>query len=294
VSRARVLSTLLWTSVAASNACHNSDYSRDASVHPDGRNASDGGSALTDASPPDAPLPSPDATPAPKIVVPASATLQSQCGEVSGATTIVPIINLGNADLVVSAVDADSGFSATSTVGLPFTVPAGQSGEVLVTAPLAVIGTDVGGSTKPGTLTITSNAPGSPTTVALGAVVNGAQLEFVDSAGNPITTAAYDSDTVCPPDGVLYLKNVGNLSATVQSGNGSEYFQISGWDVGNTLAAGATAMATVTHEAGDGSCAGTQTLIFNVASPDTCSGSSLSIDLTFNITNLGSCAGCHP
>ena len=98
--------------------------------------------------------------PAPAVTIsPASVNFPDTPLNVSSATQAVTITNAGTTDLVVSSVNITAPFSQTNTCGSP--VAPGQSCVVNVGFTPTVAGT------ANGVLTITSNATGSPHTVAV-------------------------------------------------------------------------------------------------------------------------------
>jgi hypothetical protein len=170
----------------------------------------------------------------------------------SNASQTVTLTNTGNATLnITAATITGSGYTMTLT---PTTVAAGANTTFTVQFAPASEGS------LTGSISITSNAPGSPATIAL----SGTGLQALGAA-NP-TSVAFGSVVVGSSNSsVITLKNNGNttLSFSQVSVTGSG-FSISGLTTSSTIAAGGT-------------------LNFNaVFSPTSASSSTGSITLTSN------------
>jgi hypothetical protein len=148
---------------------------------------------------------------------PASVTTAIECGVAVPAIVDVTITNSGPDPLVIASATASDGFAVVTAT--PITIAAGASAALAVRPAPAVIGTDIGGSTRTGTLSFVTNESGDPTrTVALSAAIDGASLVVRDSPepGDPLPVLSMSS-TGCPPSTQLFIHNVGNRPATLTS-----------------------------------------------------------------------------
>ncbi|WP_141101006.1 choice-of-anchor D domain-containing protein [Roseateles aquatilis] len=153
-------------------------------------------------------------------------------GTTTAAQTLT-VTNTGNAALSFSAIAATGPFSATHTCGAG--VPAAG------TCTVAVTFTPTAAGAATGTLSLTSNAAGSPQTVALagsGALANTAVLAWSPSGGADFGTVIVGAD-----GGLKHftLSNTGNAAATLGSfrlaGDAAADYRV---DATSTCAAGAT------------------------------------------------------
>jgi hypothetical protein len=168
--------------------------------------------------------------PAPAPVISVSVTSINFGSSVVGSTVSQPVIvsNTGNAALTISAVSATgSGFSVNGFT-LPITVNAGK--QTTITA--AFDPTAAGAAT--GSISITSNAPTSPTAIALSGTGTASTLTLGISPtslsfGNVLDTTTSTAQTVT-------ITNTGNASVTISSvtatGTG---FSITGFGSQTTL-----------------------------------------------------------
>src|SRR6202050_1624236 len=158
------------------------------------------------------------------------------------ATKTVTLTNTGTEALSVSGIAvAGAGFTASGP-HLPISLPSGQS-----TSISAVFKPTTGNADK-GTITITSNAPGSPSLVAL----SGTGTTGATAAALTVTpsTVAFGSVAVgSEQTQTVHVENTGNETATISkltiSGTG---VSVSGMTAPATLAAGQTANLTVTKK----------------------------------------------
>ncbi len=212
--------------------------------------------------------------------------MSATCGtQTAPAAVNVPVTNTGGAPLTISGASATGGFTVLST--FPINVPVGQTRNISVQPPAAVVGTDVGGSTKTGQLTITTNEAGNPTrTAALSSTINGASLRLVDSAGNPQPSVSFSSAyPVCPADKTIYIKNVGNQSTTVSISNSEGAYPFS-YDVissNGLLPAGGTVSHSLSVQS-YGTCV-SDSSVYYAATGNVCS---LDLELTASLNVTGS------
>jgi hypothetical protein len=172
------------------------------------------GGALADASLPDAPADAapdasvPDATPgpAPVLEVAPKLTMDIACGSTPEATTLM-VTNSGNADLMITNVRV-IGDAFTLKV-VPLLIAPGTSSAFSIEPPMAVIGTDLGGSGKSATLEIESNAPLAM--VELAATVIGANI--IVTPPSPLDFTG--TSGVCPAPKSFAVKNTGNQTIQV-------------------------------------------------------------------------------
>jgi len=188
----------------------------------------------------------PDAPPiaVPVIELGALPMLATTCGSPAPAAVSLRVTNPGNSNLVITSAIATGGFAVTTT--FPLTIAPGAEATIAVRAPLAVVGTDRGGSVKMGTLTLASNAAVSSSYVLdLAATVFGANLAFTDEAGQPVARPfAFSANSgSCPAARPVYLRNTGNAPLTVGAAAASG-FAVTGFS-GGTIEAGAAVSQTI-------------------------------------------------
>jgi hypothetical protein len=136
------------------------------------------------------------------------------CGLTPSAVPLL-IQNGGAQPLTISKLSADSEYGVD--VDMPLTIAPGDSGKVLVTAPAPTANAVVGETTAAGTLTFTTNEPGTATHhIELISTLFGGGLEFLDKSGNPLPDASlvlhYSSPTECPDSVTYRVHNTGNLA----------------------------------------------------------------------------------
>lgn len=270
MGRTKSLAHLLWSSMAVTGACGDDGVNR----LPDGPPAIDAA--------PDEAVPIPVAAFAPLV------TGATTCGEAVPAIVNLAIENTGTADLVISAADASGGFLVMTT--LPITIaPAGTSA-LEIRPPAAVIGTDLGGSTKTGTLTLTTNEPTPTRTAELAVLVNGANLELRDGAGQPIALE-FTSDGTCPAPLAVFLHNSGNAPVEIIGQSSASGFAFGGFASG-VIAPGASVQQDI-RPFTTNACSGSETITYQVTGTTLCNGdgssASLGITATFNITGTSFC-----
>lgn len=161
-----------------------------------------------------------DKSSGPAAIVPAVVELAASCGSTTTEAVKFQVINSGNEPLQVRSATADNGFVVAAE--LPATVQPGAAITLSVKPPAAVIGTDVGGSTKMGTLSIDSDDPNGVSKVVLRSRIHGANLVYVDAEDKVITKLAMTSpDNTCPAPGRFFIKNTGNEEAHVETPAGT-------------------------------------------------------------------------
>lgn len=137
------------------------------------------------------------------------------CAQGASASLTVAVTNSGNTPLTFSKVTSQNG--RLSPTNVPTSIGAGQTASIAFVANAAIIGTDVGGSVVQDTLLFTTNEVGNPThSVPVNISINGANLEYLDSNQNPITTL--DMPFGCGTTH-YYIANSGNLPVWVQGLN---------------------------------------------------------------------------
>jgi hypothetical protein len=205
VARTTQLATVLWMSTVGWLGCGRMwfDPSRDqpGGVLPDAPLAPD---ASVDASA-DAAI---DATagPAPRLDVVAMLPMEAVCGS-TPEVTMLTVTNSGNADLTISnATVTGDPFRVNES---PLLIPAGTSGNFAIEPPMAVVGTDLGGSIKRAILKIESNA--GTAMVDLEALVKGANIVVLPPSPLDFT----GTSGVCPAAKPFGVKNTGNQTIQV-------------------------------------------------------------------------------
>jgi hypothetical protein len=266
MGRTPKLSLALWTTVASVGvaACGSDDRT----------------GQLADA-PPGTPI---DASPnAPIAVVPSTLTASSACGVATPPAVELTIANAGMSDLEIRSATVDGGF--TIATALPATIAPGAHLALSVVPPAAVIGTDRGGTTKTGTLTLTTNETVSAAhTVDLIANILGANIDFVDQAGAPVTLFLTEPSGACPAPVTVFLRNSGTetvmLSAPTASG-----FAFAGFS-GGTIEVGAMVSQDI-RLVTQGPCIGSDTIVYQVTG--TACAPSAALAGAFNLMNTSSC-----
>lgn len=207
----------------------------------------------------------------------------TECG-VEPTPATVEIMNDGSTPLVIERAEATGGFQITSR--MPVTIEPGATASLDILAPPAVIGTDVSGAIKTGTLTVFTNAEEPEHTIELAARVVGAQIAF--DAGGGITmpvTLTFSADNACPaPKGVTIYNN-GDRPATFTLTSPSS-FRIPAPFAG-TLDAGQSGFFQV-RVLTSAACTGSETISYAVTG-SVCSSVPAVLDATFSITNAASC-----
>src|SRR5277367_6847536 len=158
------------------------------------------------------------------------------------ATKTLTLTNTGTEALSVSGISvAGTGFTASGP-HLPISLAAGQSTSI------SAVFKPTAGNADTGTITITSNAAGSPSLVAL----SGTGTTATTAAALTVTptTIAFGSVAVgSEQTQTVHVENTGNETATISkltiSGTG---VSLSGMTAPTTLAAGQTANLTVTYK----------------------------------------------
>ncbi|MEZ4400182.1 MAG: hypothetical protein R3B06_09195 [Kofleriaceae bacterium] len=275
MTRTPVLTAMLWTTVGG------------AMIGCGGSSAPIIDAAITDSQPLDGQevvdAPSVDAPTAP-LTYAATLTMSATCGGATTAGTLT-ITNTSAATVTITDITATGGFSP---IFKPTTIDAGLSITIDVVPPDAVIGTDRGGDMVTGTLTIASDAAGALPTVALTSVVHGANLGFVDAAGNPISQLALTSATAeCPTPATVYIKNTGNETAQLFQ-SGASNFSTGGFMPSSDVAPGATVTQDI-RVLTFGGCTASETVVYNVVSGPSCDSGAPGLPVTFNIAGSSSC-----
>lgn len=216
---------------------------------------------------------------------PATLTTTATCGVAVPATADVAVMNTGSEPLIIASATATGGFTVTTTT--PLTIAPGASATLTVRPPAAVIGTDVGGTTKTGMLAFVTNETGAPTrTVALSATVNGANLALVDNAGAALPAIMFTSGSGCPVSQEVFLRNTGNLAATVTSPSASG-FGFGGFSPSAVVGAGETINQPVSVST-LGPCTGTATVSYQ-ATGTICTTLPVTLNASFTISGQSSC-----
>src|SRR6185436_5835540 len=103
----------------------------------------------------DAPIAPIDAPNAPSIAVAPMLAMDTICGGTPQATRLT-VTNSGTAGLTISNVSATG--DPFNVLLFPLVIAPGTSGDISLEPPMAVVGTDLGGSVKGASLKIESNA----------------------------------------------------------------------------------------------------------------------------------------
>lgn len=155
----------------------------------------------------------------PAALVPSNVEFSVTCGAEDLPDPVrFQIVNSGNEVLQVSSATATNGFVVAGE--LPVEVQPGAAVTLEVRAPRAEIGTDVGGTTKTGKLTLKTNDPNGDPEISLRSAIHGANLVLVDSEGMPLPKVDFrgESSSTCPAPVAVFLKNTGDAEVEVALG----------------------------------------------------------------------------
>ncbi|MGA7622117.1 MAG: choice-of-anchor D domain-containing protein [Candidatus Acidiferrales bacterium] len=175
----------------------------------------------------------------------------------SSANQTITLTNAGNAALTITQVSpSGTGFSVGG-VNLPLTINAGNS------VPITAIFAPTTASATTGSISIVSNAPGSPAAIALSGTGIQGQL-----GANPATVNFGSVNVGSSGSQSITLTNSGSGSVTISqataSGNG---FSMNGLSAPVTIAAGQQASFTVKYApASAGSASGSVSIVSNAPS----------------------------
>lgn len=152
----------------------------------------------------------------PYAVYPKELPVDAGCGmEMDDAMLLIQ--NQGAMPLVITSATADSGYMVSGS--LPLTLATGAGGLLLVTPPEPAANANAG-ETSEGTLTFTTNEPGSPShRVTLKTTLYGAKMAFASSDGVDLAgplTLTYLGSSVCPSDATYRVQNTGNVAFTLK------------------------------------------------------------------------------
>jgi hypothetical protein len=153
--------------------------------------------------------------PTPLAVYPAQLAADVGCGAVVPDAVLL-IQNAGGAMLSVTSASGSPGYAVSTA--LPLSIASGAAAQLLVTPPAPQSSAKVG-DTSSGTLSFTTNEPGTPThTVTLSSELFGASVEFLDHSGTPISsglTLTYLDAGDCPDTVKYRVHNTGNVAFTL-------------------------------------------------------------------------------
>lgn len=217
----------------------------------------------------------------PALSVPASLRLETECG-VAPITYPLEILNTGATVIRIDDVASAGGFAIEDA--LPLEIAPGDSFKLAVRPPAAVIGTDRGGDTKAGTLTLLTTD--GAYTVELAADVRGANVDLTDLGGLPLTLTF--SGPQCPAPITARVLNSGNRPASVDLPSTSA-FRITGFASGDLLVAGGASMTLDVRPYTSNECANSETISF-VVTGSVCTTTPIVLQASFDLTGSSSCA----
>jgi hypothetical protein len=215
-------------------------------------------------------------------------TFAAECGVAVPETVDVTVMNSGTEPLVIASATATGGFAVVTAA--PVTIAPGASAALTVRPPAAVIGTDIGGSTKEGVLSFVTNETGAPTrTVALESTVDGANLELRASsnpAGPALTAITMMSSTGCPSPFEVFIHNTGNRPVQLAQPSASG-FGFQGFSPSSSLPPGEYVIAPMTAST-DGPCED-QGTVFYAATGAVCTEQPIEIAASYEIVGPKEC-----
>lgn len=215
--------------------------------------------------------------------------MTADCGAATPGDGTLTITNTSTTSSVtISSADATDGFTVTST--LPMTIAANSTGTLSVRPPVSVIGTDVGGATKTGTLSFTTNEDGNPThTAGLTSTVVGANIVFTQADDTtPITSVSLESSSGCPSTQTVWIRNTGNAPVedfVRTTGNPNLAFHQS---PSSAIAGGdftSTAIGAFTSSA----CEATDTIEYTWSTGNVCTVQPAVLDASFSVSGQSFC-----
>ncbi|HVK76341.1 MAG TPA: hypothetical protein VM734_23610 [Kofleriaceae bacterium] len=214
----------------------------------------------------------------------ATLTMEADCGVASPPTVDLTITNTGTEPLVVSGASATGGFTVTTAE--PLTIAPAGTGVLTVRPPAAVIGTDLGGTTKTGVLSFTTNETGAPTrTVDLASTINGANLVLADREDQPLTMLSFAAASGCPAPTTVRVRNTGNRDASLDDPSASG-FGFGGFSPSSFVPAQGSVQHTVSVFT-LGPCSGTATVSYE-ATGTVCT-APLALPTTFTLPGSSGC-----
>lgn len=216
-------------------------------------------------------------------------TFSADCGVAIPDTVDVSIMNSGTQPLVIASATASNGFTVVTKV--PVTVEPGASTALAVRPPESVIGTDIGGTVKLGTLSFVTNENGAPTrTVTLRSTVNGANIELrasSDPTSKPLTAISLMASSGCPDPFEVYIHNTGNRQVQLANPSASG-FGFGGYSPSSSLPPGTSVVAPISADAIN-ECAD-QGIVSFAATGAVCTAQPVQLDASYRIGDGSS--GC--
>ncbi len=258
MGRTLSLSRALWSFALASSACGRIGFDSE-------RVAADGAAG------------------APVAMISPPAQLTSTCGDLAPAASLMLIANSGDAPLIVTSATATAGFSVQAS--LPIAIDPGGQTMIAVAPPVAVIGTDLGGATKSGTVTLTTNDAAGSHVVPVSTTIVGANFTVTDLGGGNPDLAFSGASGTCPQPEPLLIKNTGNAAAMVNA-SGSGAIVLTGFS-GGTISANAVA-SSAAYPVSEGPCSGIGNVTYTVTGA-TCTVTPIVLAGSFNIVGASSC-----
>jgi hypothetical protein len=226
----------------------------------------------------------------PKLSVGAVPPMTTVCG--SAPTTVsFELSNPGDLELKItdfpSVVGAFRVTQAGVELALPIRIEAGTKLKLDIEPPAAVIGTDVGGTTKRATFTVKSNAVDNPRLdISVAATVMGANI-VVTVPTPPGRLNFSNASGVCPQERNATIRNGGNTNAAVVVRVPGE-FAMTGASTANI--AGGAAMTRLFRPFTSAACSGSAVIEYEVTDGANCGVSGVTtLNATFNIVGTSSC-----
>ncbi|MEO8703242.1 MAG: hypothetical protein ABI867_24560 [Kofleriaceae bacterium] len=217
----------------------------------------------------------------PQIEVSPSYAAITECG-ITPVAGGLEVKNTGGSDLVISEATTTGGFTITDS--LPITLASGESRNLSIIAPAAVVGTDLPDAKKAGQLVLATNADQAIHTVELEATVMGATFELVDDLG--VHLLHFDGASgACPTSRPLTLKNTGNrpVNASLQS---ATLFSFTGF--GDGVVNPGDSVVTDVNVVTSSQCVDEEHLLYVITGP-LCEGGPVEIKAEFDIQGSSSC-----
>jgi len=216
---------------------------------------------------------------APVLDVAPSLTTTVSCGVAPQQTSLM-VTNKGNADLeITNATVTGAAFQLKS---VPVMIAPGAMASFSILPPMAIVGTDLGGDVKRGTLKIESNAGNAM--VDLEATIFGANLVMT----TPQPFSFQGSSGACPSAQQVSIQNMGNSTASVEPHLAGPFGFGFSSSSDRVLLPGETMIIDV-RVVTSSACSGSGTVGFTASSGPICAITGQA-PATYNI--LGSSSGC--
>jgi hypothetical protein len=218
----------------------------------------------------------------PVAIAARSVELTTTCGELAPAGTDLTVENRGTSELRIESAAASDGFTVPTQ--FPLVIAPGGQVAITVTPPRTVIGSDLGGAIKRGTLALVTDSVLPVPAIELAATVVGANIT-VTGENDETVLAFVSAGNACPIGQRVVLHNTGNATATVDG--------VSATSIGLVAPPASAAIEPGTDLLHDvflrtAMCQGNDQITY-VLGGAVCTVTPVAIDVTFDITGVPNC-----